>query len=71
MKHWSTENREILARRLGRELPESASKVTLKVSDLALMMEDARKHERNKRPEPKSDWDDMLSALNRHQGRKR
>lgn len=69
VKHWSLENRQILERRLGRELPESSAKVTLKVSDLALMMEDARKHEQTKKPEPKSDWEDTLGALKRYQGR--
>lgn len=60
---WSIDNRAILEKMFGRELSGRDQKVTLKVGDIAKMMDAARKEEVRKKTEPKSEWQDMIDAL--------
>lgn len=60
---WSIGNRSILEKMFGRELSGRDQKVTLKVGDIAKMMDAARREEVRGKPEPKSEWQDMIDAL--------
>ncbi len=60
---WSIGNRAILEKMFGRELSGRDQKVTLRVGDIAKMMDAARREEVRRKPEPKSEWQDMIDAL--------